>query len=101
PPPSPPSPLSLHDALPILIWLKPPPMPRRSASCLRPATLVPSTTTFAGVMVSRRTSAYSGLFSHVPGGPNDWPSSVSWQSWFGRSEEHTSELQSREKLVCR
>src|SRR5690606_41997612 len=29
--------------------------------------------------------------------------SKSWQSWpdFERSEEHTSELQSREKLVCR
>src|SRR5690606_41063335 len=33
------------------------------------------------------------------------PTSASWlnqvEIWFGRSEEHTSELQSRENLVCR
>src|SRR5690606_41634236 len=30
-----------------------------------------------------------------------WGCEIGLRSWFSRSEEHTSELQSRENLVCR
>src|SRR5690606_42009321 len=75
---------SLHDALPISCW-------RTSRR--------PMTTT------TREASSAAGSI---------WPSTIWWPkisvcryrpSWAGvaatRSEEHTSELQSREKLVCR
>src|SRR3712207_7254246 len=40
--------------------------------------------------------------SRVPGWPNERPTLVAaWRQGIGRSEEHTSELQSRQYLVCR
>src|SRR2546428_8721193 len=71
--------LSLHDALPILReGINP-----RAADC---------TTSNA---ISSRITASS------PVTPNPCPSGSHCNQGFGRSEEHTSELQSRSDLVCR
>src|SRR3712207_8546004 len=70
--------LSLHDALPI--W--------RRSTCRSPAAATASST--------RRTSATPGR--RWPRSLSTWPRGPTW-SW--RSEEHTSELQSRQYLVCR
>src|SRR3712207_8914371 len=75
--------LSLHDALPILIFCQ-------------------ATSTYKGHIIRRglirQTSA--SLMSHIPGcclaGICTAP-----PYRIGRSEEHTSELQSRQYLVCR
>src|SRR5690606_41731374 len=63
--------LSLHDALPILLSTTPP--PGRSCTCP------------------------GNVFSP----DDDWFTSTSTLLFYVRSEEHTSELQSRENLVCR
>src|SRR5439155_25633944 len=72
--------LSLHDALPILLF--------------RPQ-----------VFPERRRVAFLGEFhrrrSQGAGGGNAPPGSQSGGARHGRSEEHTSELQSRGHLVCR
>src|SRR5690606_41939804 len=83
PSPTPPSTLSLHDALPIL------PMRRMSGSG------APSPLGLSAAHFALRTSASAEITSAMPGFST--PSSASEM----RSEEHTSELQSREKLVCR
>src|SRR3712207_7554362 len=68
--------LSLHDALPISAW------PRRCpGSTTTWASIAPRSSTVTG-SVPRDTGHHSGHHS-------------------GRSEEHTSELQSRQYLVCR
>src|SRR3712207_9005294 len=73
--------LSLHDALPISM---------RVSRIARPSgpTLAVSSTTMEKARFS------GGYFS-----ANSWASSS--DSWNVRSEEHTSELQSRQYLVCR
>src|SRR5690606_40953224 len=86
--------VSLHDALPILSWVRAVTVTREGASARSaraqlsavPEPPAPRMTTSAPVRAK-------------------WPSgrkSFSARSTvIGRSEEHTSELQSREKLVCR
>src|SRR3712207_8220445 len=76
---------SLHDALPI--------------SCTSPTrTSSPSTrcSTPSGKRMRRSSACGPGLC-----GRRDRPGTASGGSWSGRSEEHTSELQSRQYLVCR
>src|SRR5690606_40937294 len=73
-------PLSLHDALPI--WLKPWwPVEQKRQLTAQPAWLDTHS-------VPRSSSGMKTVSMALP-----WPTS--------RSEEHTSELQSRENLVCR
>src|SRR5690606_42055972 len=79
--------LSLHDALPILVLPEPlgPISPTTSPRCtLR---LTPSNATTPPKCMSMFCAV---SISRAPSSPSD-----------SRSEEHTSELQSREKLVCR
>src|SRR5690606_40146507 len=83
------SPPSLHDALPIGL-----PLPPRFCST-RSSTWVPSRSrarstagNWCGKISSHRASGTHVTFA-------------ARASRAGRSEEHTSELQSREKLVCR
>src|SRR3712207_8447461 len=82
--------LSLHDALPIFIRLILPPSPDRTP----PPGPAPS----PGAARPRRWSGWRPAWP--PGYPGAWvcpevrPGSL-------RSEEHTSELQSRQYLVCR
>src|SRR3712207_8786325 len=71
--------LSLHDALPIL---------RRSASATRPSWH--PTPTARGSRASRASRWRS-----------PWPTPLTPSGASTRSEEHTSELQSRQYLVCR
>src|SRR3712207_7781205 len=73
--------LSLHDALPISIWS----MPMRCSAIHDRAT----PRTAATAMPARRRRASPARRSTGAG------------SMLGRSEEHTSELQSRQYLVCR
>src|SRR5687768_17944017 len=67
--------LSLHDALPI-----------SATERIRP-------------LIDRVDVLYSTLYSHAPGQNATWRSSA--ENMIARSEEHTSELQSRLHLVCR
>src|SRR5690606_41425736 len=76
--------LSLHDALPIC-WSV-----RRAAGCPAPA---PATAPAARAASCRRTSPRR-VAHHPVAGATGW-------CRHARSEEHTSELQSRENLVCR
>src|SRR5690606_41636425 len=71
------SPLSLHDALPISSW---------------PASSKPSPAARRGLERSPKASPLRCL---------PLPGMSSASSRYERSEEHTSELQSRENLVCR
>src|SRR5690606_42050994 len=78
--------LSLHDALPI--WTTPStirPAPTRTASCRSPRP-VPSSSASPSSRARRRATSRAA-----------WPRTRRGP----RSEEHTSELQSRENLVCR
>src|SRR5690606_41570834 len=93
PPPPSISPLSLHDALPICLQISarlPPPSStsqRRSGSPRR----IPGTALRRRVALPKFCERYH---RSLPSAPND-------ASPVRRSEEHTSELQSRENLVCR
>src|SRR5206468_10303404 len=88
PPPTELHPLSLHDALPISTPPTPAPpcRPATSRSCSPPTTAPHSSS------VTRR----SPTPSCTPG-----PTGSPARSSRARSEEHTSELQSRSDLVCR
>src|SRR5207249_12089008 len=78
--------LSLHDALPIL----------GSASPRKPRESIRSRSSRVSILlVAWRSRASSRSPAAMPD-----PSSASWNKW-SRSEEHTSELQSRFDLVCR
>src|SRR5207302_11372503 len=98
PPPPPPYiyTLSLHDALPILrYWLtRPVVSPLLEHSALHPTTavLVPALHLSAPMPNCVAAWAHKSLSLQNP----DTLSCIS-----SRSEEHTSELQSRENLVCR
>src|SRR5690606_42157853 len=78
-------PLSLHDALPICV---------RAASSHAPCVVPPLTR--RGARVSRRI-AKNASCGRRPAAARDRVSLL----FRRRSEEHTSELQSRENLVCR
>src|SRR3712207_7031261 len=75
--------LSLHDALPILPTPAPPNMP-----ILPPLTYGSSRS--MTLMPVSKISAFGSRSSNFGA-----------DRWIGRSEEHTSELQSRQYLVCR
>src|SRR3712207_8778137 len=76
------------------------------------STLFPYTTLFRSVIV-RYLSARYGKGTLCPADPRERFAGESWMDWqattlwpafrplFVRSEEHTSELQSRQYLVCR
>src|SRR5207302_7715332 len=92
PPPS--SPLSLHDALPISSGL--PPRLRRESFAAVPHPAAP--------WLSRRRGAARSHPGYRPaqrGSATGSPGSPARLLRPPRSEEHTSELQSRENLVCR
>src|SRR3712207_8678003 len=83
--------LPLHDALPIwgppAEWAKPSPsLWRETGPMLRSMALGSQVTS-------------SGLLTSLPEAPDG--GSRSWTTILPRSEEHTSELQSRQYLVCR
>src|SRR3712207_8586802 len=80
--------LSLHDALPI--WLASSRPLRNSRSAAKSASSVSK--------VSRITS---GIPEKTPGSPTATSIASASVSMTRRSEEHTSELQSRQYLVCR
>src|SRR5436309_4804879 len=68
----------------------------------------PSSTLFPYTTLFRSSSrAAASAWASAPGGPSAPAArrcgsrSCGCGSWSGRSEEHTSELQSRENLVCR
>src|SRR5699024_12523418 len=88
PPSAPPSPLPLHDALPICT-------PSRSidSSAVRAAIATPARpfSSEASPMMDHSSPTRPARRSPGANGP----------SWERRSEEHTSELQSRFDLVCR
>src|SRR5690606_40464354 len=78
--------LSLHDALPILATLKDLPAKRETTAHVRAA---------MALIEAGATSAGSRKAKPPPELPDDLAAAMR------RSEEHTSELQSRENLVCR
>src|SRR5690606_41702276 len=91
--------LSLHDALPIsataILWVKTAPTLERIMLGLYKSVLglaIKTASTFAASAVRR-------IAPMFPGFSNDSKTIISGFS--GRSEEHTSELQSRENIVCR
>src|SRR5690606_40157769 len=99
PAPTAPSTLSLHDALPIsALWL--------THSTTDPRT-TGATTAVPGFVASNwaRIVAIDGFGNQTTGPFNapalDMPATNVLQPLWNRSEEHTSELQSRENLVCR
>src|SRR2546429_9214490 len=66
------------------------------------STLFPYTTLFRSRRAQRETSAGGVVFRRGPGGePRFLLIRDSYRNWGFRSEEHTSELQSRLHLVCR
>src|SRR5690606_41938427 len=83
--------LSLHDALPIL------------QSCIRPLHASHSAAGLDGIRGSAcQTNGRAHTARIIPGPlPNPDRTGLPSRSFTLRSEEHTSELQSREKLVCR
>src|SRR5690606_40747574 len=96
----PPSSLSLHDALPILIEAGPDYGERREdwpAEILNPAYLWEESHPWGYYNAPGPT----GYQVHLPRGKVLGGSSTINACVWLRSEEHTSELQSRENLVCR
>src|SRR5690606_41846060 len=87
PPPPPPSALSLHDALPI------------SLNTITSAVMVQITT--VSMNGSRRATIPSRTGWSVRAAECAMAAEPAPASFEKRSEEHTSELQSRENLVCR
>src|SRR5690606_40728102 len=94
PPPTEIYPLSLHDALPILAGLAPSAYVRSKARRRRTElrTLWPDVVDDLASGVRAGLSLPEALIALAERGP---------EQLRGRSEEHTSELQSRENLVCR
>src|SRR5690606_39512634 len=97
PPSTPDSPLSLHDALPI--------SPTDTLSPSATSSTLSNTTSSPGSASSssRRTTSPSVTRCCLP--PLEKTANIIrlalYMVWVVRSEEHTSELQSRENLVCR
>src|SRR5690606_41058054 len=91
------APLSLHDALPIY---PPPRRPAARRSELRAAGRAPGPARGGGRagLGAERAGARVGRAAPPGGGPRPRGRAHPCQR---RSEEHTSELQSRENLVCR
>src|SRR2546429_7155396 len=66
------------------------------------STLFPYTTLFRSCATcGRACSTCSTPTTSAPPAPKGWPPRWSWSATPCRSEEHTSELQSRLHLVCR
>src|SRR5690606_40944310 len=84
--------LSLHDALPIWERAKPVNTPM--------AYIGMSRSTLARAKTSSTMAAPVRAMMPLEN-TRRWPRLVSWRGRKLRSEEHTSELQSRENLVCR
>src|SRR5690606_41401767 len=96
PPPAVLSPRSLHDALPILLQAPPPERSRSSRRSRRR-----SRHHRAWYRKKRFMFPIVFLFMFMTaGGSAAWYVTAKFNA-FNRSEEHTSELQSRENLVCR
>src|SRR5699024_11273823 len=97
PPTSHPSTPSLHDALPICLFGSPPPAQRRCS--------VPQRASLRSQVGSWVHAPFFGFhrrrFHHTPVTGQDAALPVAFAAVAGRSEEHTSELQSRFDLVCR
>src|SRR5207253_10480619 len=95
PAPSDPSTLSLHDALPISSTVTSGRSPERMGF---PRTRVCPIQTGAAIRpyTTRTTRTWA-----TPTPPTTRASTSTAARWTGRSEEHTSELQSRGHLVCR
>src|SRR5206468_10637429 len=92
--------LSLHDALPISEECRAPPRPR----CYRPTIPFTSMSRMPGTCAIPATKARQPRLFSKPDG--EWAPMGIWStelasSYTQRSEEHTSELQSRSDLVCR
>src|SRR5690606_42141561 len=80
--------LSLHDALPIYIII------RHILPNVVNVVIVNTTLSYAGALLTESGLSFLGFGVMYP--------QPSWGNMLtGRSEEHTSELQSRENLVCR
>src|SRR5690606_39955666 len=87
-------PLSLHDALPLsrVGWASRPSSPASPQPWAPPRSGSPPSSSPSSRTPCERPS---------PSSPLTPSSTLSPRDSLGRSEEHTSELQSREKLVCR
>src|SRR3712207_8861195 len=83
--------LSLHDALPIY--------PAAPAAPSRPAVPLPPAT--CPLVHWRSPTGASTPGGRAQSGPNGGVQSAAGSGRWQRSEEHTSELQSRQYLVCR
>src|SRR5690606_42147558 len=92
PPPPPPPPPSLHDALPIST------PPRSRAPCCRKSSTSSSSSTPCAPCADAQPPLPAGAAIRQPP-PNRARAGPLRRVY--RSEEHTSELQSRENLVCR
>src|SRR5690606_40100893 len=82
-------PLSLHDALPIYPGRPPGSADRRRPAMVRHGRSSPHLPTSQAALSGTTSSFWREVIDSGPNGQVE------------RSEEHTSELQSREKLVCR
>src|SRR5690606_41358994 len=95
-----PYPLSLHDALPICPPSKPAPSSTSPPFVLSPGSyLLPERTTTTPFVQQAFSSGIRRSRGH--GRSQHWVSVRRPIKAMVRSEEHTSELQSRENLVCR
>src|SRR5436309_4668278 len=65
------------------------------------STLFPYTTLFRSPGTSSRVPSRGPAHRPAESGPHRGLRGILWKSLSRRSEEHTSELQSRENLVCR
>src|SRR5690606_41632262 len=93
-------PLSLHDALPISKFAS----PRATASPVGPPPAMTTGCTAAShpaFSVCGSAASWCVYSKYSPNVISTVTPKLEKQSHYFRSEEHTSELQSREKLVCR
>src|SRR5690606_42026566 len=98
PPSTPSSPLSLHDALPIFLVLDELGGQHRRH---QPHRRRPLHRRIGTDELGERVGPLAKLLGQLLGDLVDEAHSSGWRSSMVRSEEHTSELQSRENLVCR
>src|SRR5690606_42052439 len=91
-------PLSLHDALPISppATTSPPADPKAPPDSKRQTARTSQVRTVSYVLIHHTSRANTRHFEHATAGRRPARALVR-----PRSEEHTSELQSRENLVCR
>src|SRR5690606_40159556 len=96
---TPPTPFSLHDALPIYSVF---PYIRilRKVNTQPSSILAPAPSSFRLLTEAERQASLQAAMAALPQGQDIWIYGYGSLIW-RRSEEHTSELQSRENLVCR